>query len=138
MCSSAASVLRSSALCLGMVDLVTQKYISVNDYAVLYVLQGITAPSQGFLNCIVYGWTRPTFRKIGRGRTDGSNTLLSARTYRVYGTGAQRKWPKHTTKSESPKTLQPERATSPRNRSPSTSRTSSRCSTPLSETTYDE
>ncbi|XP_071946441.1 transmembrane protein 116-like isoform X2 [Antedon mediterranea] len=128
------------AFCLGIIDLASEKKISVSDYSVLYILQGITAPSQGFLNCIVYGWTRPTFRKIGRRANAGNKTLLSARTYRVYGTGAQKKWPKHSSKSESTTSLQPERATSPKVRSASMSRTSSRCSTPsYSETTsYDE
>ncbi|XP_051888276.1 transmembrane protein 116 isoform X3 [Pristis pectinata] len=31
-------------------------------YFVLYILQALTAPSQGLLNCIVYGWTQRMFR----------------------------------------------------------------------------
>ncbi|KAJ7387048.1 hypothetical protein OS493_004012, partial [Desmophyllum pertusum] len=34
----------------------------------LFVLQGLTAPMQGFLNCIVYGWSRKSFRDASEQR----------------------------------------------------------------------
>ncbi|XP_019620624.1 PREDICTED: transmembrane protein 116-like [Branchiostoma belcheri] len=33
-------------------------------YYVLYIMQACTAPLQGFLNCIVYGWRRREFRTV--------------------------------------------------------------------------
>ncbi|XP_048467697.1 transmembrane protein 116-like, partial [Rhincodon typus] len=33
-------------------------------YAILYSLQAFTAPSQGLLNCIVYGWTQRMLRHM--------------------------------------------------------------------------
>ncbi|XP_062522314.1 transmembrane protein 116-like [Corticium candelabrum] len=40
-------------------DLITPVY-----YFVLYYLQAVTAPLQGFLNAIVYGWKREVFRRL--------------------------------------------------------------------------
>ncbi|KAJ7387068.1 hypothetical protein OS493_004032 [Desmophyllum pertusum] len=44
----------------------------------LFVLQGLTAPMQGFLNCIVYGWSRKSFRDASEQRI---NTLLESDEY---------------------------------------------------------
>jgi len=35
---------------------------SMPHWFTLFVFQGLTAPMQGFLNCIVYGWARKSFR----------------------------------------------------------------------------
>ncbi|XP_048582274.1 transmembrane protein 116 isoform X1 [Nematostella vectensis] len=37
--------------------------ILLRKYFPLFVIQGLTAPMQGFLNSIVYGWTRRSFRE---------------------------------------------------------------------------
>lgn len=52
------------AILLGIVKLT----VSVNSRIcmVLYILQALTAASQGLLNCIVYGWTQHTFRCMKR------------------------------------------------------------------------
>ncbi|KAJ8287132.1 hypothetical protein GJAV_G00048010 [Gymnothorax javanicus] len=39
-------------------------------YAVLYILQAFTSPSQGVLNCLFYGWTLQRFRFQTRERRD--------------------------------------------------------------------
>ncbi|XP_048677571.2 transmembrane protein 116 isoform X1 [Caretta caretta] len=52
------------AVLLGIVKLT----VSVNSriYMALYILQALTAASQGLLNCIVYGWTQHMFRCMKR------------------------------------------------------------------------
>uniref|UniRef100_K7F6H6 Transmembrane protein 116 n=1 Tax=Pelodiscus sinensis TaxID=13735 RepID=K7F6H6_PELSI len=52
------------AVILGIVKLT----VSVNSriYMALYILQALTAASQGLLNCIVYGWTQHMFRCMKR------------------------------------------------------------------------
>ena len=45
-------------------------------------LQGVTAPSQGFLNCIIYGWTRATFRMA---KSSQDKRPILRETYRIYG-----------------------------------------------------
>ncbi|KAL9981970.1 hypothetical protein ACROYT_G010744 [Oculina patagonica] len=44
----------------------------------LFVVQGLTAPMQGFLNCIVYGWSRKSFRDASEQRR---NMLLDSDEY---------------------------------------------------------
>eukprot|EP00058_Branchiostoma_floridae_P000016 XP_002585504.1 hypothetical protein BRAFLDRAFT_111940 [Branchiostoma floridae] len=53
----------SPALTVAITDLSQQKFPEFSRYVVLYVLQGVTAPAQGFLNSMVYGWTRSGFRE---------------------------------------------------------------------------
>ncbi|XP_033628318.1 transmembrane protein 116-like [Asterias rubens] len=71
------------ALALNIMDLLKRDEVSVVEYDWLYVLQGVTAPSQGFLNCMVYGWTRTSFR-MAKSPQD-MKPILKQR-YRVYGT----------------------------------------------------
>ncbi|KXJ28987.1 transmembrane protein 116 [Exaiptasia diaphana] len=37
-----------------------------------YIMQSVSAPLQGFLNSIVYGWTRKSFRRATRSRNDAA------------------------------------------------------------------
>ncbi|XP_077996262.1 transmembrane protein 116-like [Glandiceps talaboti] len=66
----------------------------IHEYFPLYLVQGITAPSQGFLNSLVYGWTRPSFRSATadpRSDASGGTTPLMKTTYRSYGVASGRK-----------------------------------------------
>uniref|UniRef100_A0A8D0GYW9 Transmembrane protein 116 n=1 Tax=Sphenodon punctatus TaxID=8508 RepID=A0A8D0GYW9_SPHPU len=51
------------AVLLGIVKLIR---LNTTMYTALYVLQALTASSQGLLNCVVYGWTQHTFRRMKR------------------------------------------------------------------------
>ncbi|XP_070572218.1 transmembrane protein 116-like [Ptychodera flava] len=64
----------------------------------LYLIQGVTAPSQGFLNCLVYGWTRKSFRRASSEPTPETvTTPLVKTTYRTYGVASARKTFKRST-----------------------------------------
>ncbi|ETE71636.1 Transmembrane protein, partial [Ophiophagus hannah] len=52
------------AFILGIVKLARTDNASV--YMTLYVLEALTASSQGFLNCVVYGWTQHMFHCVKR------------------------------------------------------------------------
>uniref|UniRef100_A0A670ZRW0 Transmembrane protein 116 n=1 Tax=Pseudonaja textilis TaxID=8673 RepID=A0A670ZRW0_PSETE len=52
------------AFILGIVKLARIDHASV--YMALYVLEALTASSQGFLNCVVYGWTQHMFHCVKR------------------------------------------------------------------------
>ncbi|KAM3826147.1 transmembrane protein 116 [Vipera latastei] len=52
------------AFILGLVKLARMDNASV--YMALYILEALTASSQGFLNCVVYGWTQHMFRCVKR------------------------------------------------------------------------
>ncbi|XP_022095790.1 transmembrane protein 116-like [Acanthaster planci] len=87
------------ALVLNIMDLQSKEGVSLITYDWLYVLQGVTAPSQGFLNCIIYGWTRATFR-LAKSPQDMRPILRQS--YRIYGTARFPKAPvsrQHTTQS---------------------------------------
>ncbi|XP_038059563.1 transmembrane protein 116-like [Patiria miniata] len=71
------------ALVLNVMDLFCKDGVSLITFDWLYVLQGVTAPSQGFLNCIVYGWTRTTFRMA---KSPQDMRPILKQSYRVYGT----------------------------------------------------
>ncbi|XP_078523556.1 transmembrane protein 116 [Lissotriton helveticus] len=43
-------------------------------YIILYVLQAFTAPSQGLLNCLVYGWTQNFYRFLKRSMCQDAST----------------------------------------------------------------
>lgn len=45
------------------------KLTSMKRWFTLFVFQGLTAPMQGFFNCIVYGWARKNFREASERRT---------------------------------------------------------------------
>ncbi|XP_030606159.1 transmembrane protein 116 [Archocentrus centrarchus] len=57
---------------------------------VLYISQALTSASQGFLNCLVYGWTRVHLRRAGRSvlsrDVDTQTPLLRAQRNRGYQT----------------------------------------------------
>lgn len=48
---------------------------NLRTWSVLFILQGLTAPMQGFFNCIVYGWARKNFRDASERRR---NPLLES------------------------------------------------------------
>ncbi|XP_030013716.1 transmembrane protein 116 [Sphaeramia orbicularis] len=54
----------------------------------LYILQALTSASQGFLNCLVYGWTRGSLRGVSRTvlcrDTDTQTPLLRSQKTRGY------------------------------------------------------
>uniref|UniRef100_A0A8C7E6I2 Transmembrane protein 116 n=1 Tax=Naja naja TaxID=35670 RepID=A0A8C7E6I2_NAJNA len=52
------------AFILGVVKLARTDNVSL--YMTLYVLEALTASSQGFLNCVVYGWTQHMFHCVKR------------------------------------------------------------------------
>lgn len=53
----------SPALVVAVCDIDPRVTLSnMRRWHVLFVLLGLTAPMQGFLNCIVYGWSRKSFR----------------------------------------------------------------------------
>ncbi|XP_070618648.1 transmembrane protein 116 isoform X1 [Erythrolamprus reginae] len=52
------------AFILGIVKLTPMDNVSA--YMALYVLEALTASSQGFLNCLVYGWTQHMFHCVKR------------------------------------------------------------------------
>uniref|UniRef100_A0A8C8RU38 Transmembrane protein 116 n=1 Tax=Pelusios castaneus TaxID=367368 RepID=A0A8C8RU38_9SAUR len=52
------------AVLLGIVKLTVSENSRI--YMALYILQALTAASQGLLNCIVYGWTQHMFRCMKR------------------------------------------------------------------------
>ncbi|XP_066267208.1 transmembrane protein 116-like [Branchiostoma lanceolatum] len=75
----------SPALTVAITDLSQEKFPEFSRYVVLYILQGVTAPAQGFLNSLVYGWTRSGFREAWRDGTAAATTsaqkpLLMARS----------------------------------------------------------
>ncbi|XP_002737077.1 transmembrane protein 116-like [Saccoglossus kowalevskii] len=90
------------AFTVAITQLVMEEIMWLHTYFTLYLVQGITAPSQGFLNCLVYGWTRPAFIRANpqsRYSTPGSATTtpLTRTTYRSYGVGESRKTWKRST-----------------------------------------
>ncbi|XP_032085910.1 transmembrane protein 116 isoform X2 [Thamnophis elegans] len=60
------------AFILGIVKLARMDNASV--YMALYVLEALTASSQGFLNCVVYGWTQHMFHCVKRKACRDVNT----------------------------------------------------------------
>ncbi|XP_019631464.1 PREDICTED: transmembrane protein 116-like isoform X4 [Branchiostoma belcheri] len=75
----------SPALTVAITDLSQEKFPEFSRYVVLYILQGVTAPAQGFLNSLVYGWTRSGFREAMRDNIAATSTspqtpLLLARS----------------------------------------------------------
>ncbi|XP_074868714.1 transmembrane protein 116 isoform X3 [Carettochelys insculpta] len=52
------------AVLLGILKLIVS--VDSRIYVALYILQALTAASQGLLNCIVYGWTQHMFRRMKR------------------------------------------------------------------------
>ncbi|XP_035690445.1 transmembrane protein 116-like isoform X1 [Branchiostoma floridae] len=68
----------SPALTVAITDLSQQKFPEFSRYVVLYVLQGVTAPAQGFLNSMVYGWTRSGFREAVRDNMAAASTSAQA------------------------------------------------------------
>lgn len=56
------------------------KLSAMRHWFILFVFQGLTAPMQGFLNCIVYGWTRKSFRDA----TETRSPLLESDDYSFF------------------------------------------------------
>lgn len=83
----------SPALVVASCDIAPEVTLTVHSRFYLFVIQGLTAPMQGFLNCIVYGWTRKSFREASETRAplldSGDHSVFSSRRL-LYGTASVR------------------------------------------------
>ncbi|KAK2574634.1 hypothetical protein P5673_000829 [Acropora cervicornis] len=82
-----------SALVVASYDIAPKFNLRVKSSFSLFVIQGLTAPMQGFLNCIVYGWTRKSFREASETRApllDSADRSFFRSRRLLYGTASVR------------------------------------------------
>lgn len=75
------------AFILAVFEIIRGSPVPAETHLFLYILQSVTAPSQGLLNSLFYGWTRRSFR------SNRETSALMKQTYRVYGSNSKRKYP---------------------------------------------
>ena len=78
------------AFFVAIIDLATEdEGYSFKKWFVVFLIEGIFTPLQGFLNSLVYGWTRNSFRRISE---NSRRPLLSPDRYTTctYGANSQR------------------------------------------------
>lgn len=83
----------SPALVVASCDIAPKFNLRVQSAFSLFVIQGLTAPMQGFLNCIVYGWTRKSFREASETRApllDSTDRSVFRSRQLLYGTASVR------------------------------------------------
>ncbi|XP_074636046.1 transmembrane protein 116-like isoform X2 [Acropora palmata] len=83
----------SPALVVASYDIAPKFNLRVKSSFSLFVIQGLTAPMQGFLNCIVYGWTRKSFREASETRApllDSADRSFFRSRRLLYGTASVR------------------------------------------------
>lgn len=81
------------AFVVAFVDLFTEgQGYSFKKMFVVFLIEGIFTPMQGFFNSLVYGWTRNSFRRIGGDRMACRRPLLSPDgfTTSMYGANSER------------------------------------------------